>query len=136
MVWDEVKTKHGSMMTALPVECFICFLTYVEFRDVEHFPPADHVLPLHEELQRVCPLSGRDELRAQEPGTQIKSQIVFLYVQCMCEHQGEIETEGVVLSQSGLGLCFVYDDRLGWRDEFRRLVAGKTTHGRGQETCK
>ena len=43
------------------------FLTYVEFRDVEHFPPANHVFPLNEEFEGVCPLSGRDELWAQKP---------------------------------------------------------------------
>lgn len=41
--------------------------TCVEFRDVEHFPPANHIFPLNEKLERVCPLSGRDELWAQKP---------------------------------------------------------------------
>lgn len=51
----------------VPVEYFIWLLTCVELRDVEHFPPANHVFPLKGEFKRVCSLSGRDELWAQKP---------------------------------------------------------------------
>lgn len=42
-------------------------LTHVELGDIEHTPPADHVLPLNVELQWICSLPRRDKLWAQKP---------------------------------------------------------------------
>lgn len=54
----------GNSLKMLQEHTNVKFLTYVEFGDVEDFPPADHVFPLHIKLKRIRPLSGWNELWA------------------------------------------------------------------------
>lgn len=59
----DLMRQNSSLQTTsqnVPVWCLNWFLTYVEFGNVEHFPPADHIFPLNEKFKRVCSLPGRD----------------------------------------------------------------------------
>ena len=53
-------------------------LTNVKLRNFEHFSPADHILPLYGELQRIRSLPGWDELGAQKPATSV-TKMLFVY---------------------------------------------------------
>ena len=120
-------------------------LTYVEFGDIEHFPPADHVFPLNVKLERVRSLSGRDELWAQMADRErqdFKQSYFACYAVLVCVLMSvdSVLITPIIPSQRCHSLCFIYDDRFRWRSEFWRLFAAaphsKTTHRRGQEPWK
>lgn len=143
--WEKVLVIFFPRIRSVPAEYMDGLLTCVEFRDIEHFPPADHVLPLNVKLERIRPLPGRDELWAQMAERKrhdFKQSYFACYAALVCVliSVNSVLFMQIIPSRRCHSLCFIYDDRFRWRGEFWRLLAAaphsKTTHRRGQEPWK
>lgn len=95
---------NSYLLSTLPADCSHMFLTYVELWDVEHLPPADHVFPLDGEFEGVCPLSGRDELWAQEP-YKVENTCITHFERSVRKYACEAGCDGRSYSRRDAAVC-------------------------------